>query len=90
MIFCIFYQVNLTGSGAFQIGLVQKTVITFIKSAKKSFFIIEKIQKYRKCPALGTRARIELEAVLEKLTPRGTGFVSSSLTHRQFIEKLRL
>ena len=26
--------------------------INLIRNAKKSFFIIEKIQKYRKCPAL--------------------------------------
>ena len=33
-------------------GLVQKQVINFIKNAKKSFFVIEKMKKYRKCPAL--------------------------------------
>ena len=27
-------------------------VVNYIKNAKKSFFIIEKIKKYRKCPAL--------------------------------------
>ena len=35
---------------AFLIGLVQKWVINFIKNANKSFLIIEKIKKYRKCP----------------------------------------
>ena len=39
MIFCIFYQVNLTGCG-FQIGLVQKQVINLIKM-QKIIFIIE-------------------------------------------------
>ena len=32
--------------------MVQKQVINLIKSAKKSFFISEKMKKYRKCPAL--------------------------------------
>ena len=32
---------------------MQKLVINLIKNEKKSFFIIEKIKKYRKCPALG-------------------------------------
>ena len=50
--FLHFYQVILTGSGLLKIGLVQKLVFNFIKSAKKSFFIIEQIKKYRKCPAL--------------------------------------
>ena len=31
---------------------MQKYVINLIKSAKKSFFISEKMKKYRKCPAL--------------------------------------
>ena len=31
---------------------MQKLVINFIKETKKSFFIIEKIKKYQKCPAL--------------------------------------
>ena len=38
-------------------GLVQKTVINFIKSAKKSFFISENMKKYRKCPALVPRVQ---------------------------------
>ena len=51
MIFCIFYQVNLTGS-----GLLNKTGVeigySLDKKCKKSFSIIENIKKYRKCPAL--------------------------------------
>ena len=42
MIFCIFCQVNLTGS-----GLLNRTgaeIGNLIKSAKKSVFIIEKIK----------------------------------------------
>ena len=45
--------------------MVQKTVINFIKSAKKSFFIIEKMKKYHKCPALRTSFR----DLTERLSP---------------------
>ena len=51
MIFCIFYQVNLTGSGLYnttgaEIGYLLD------KNTQKSFFITENCQKYQKCPAL--------------------------------------
>ena len=36
------------------LGVVLKQAIHLIKNAKKSFFIIEKIKKYRKCPVLVT------------------------------------
>ena len=36
--------------------MVQKWVINLIKGANKSFFIVEKIKKYLKCPALQLRA----------------------------------
>ena len=51
MIFCIFYQVNLAGS-----GLLNRTGAEIgyklDKKCKKVIFIVEKIQIYRKCPAL--------------------------------------
>ena len=50
-IFGIYYQVNLTRSELF--GLVQKQVVNLIKT-QKSIFIVEKIKKYRKCPALAS------------------------------------
>ena len=57
MIVCIFYQVNLTGIGFLnrpgaEIEAEIAEIINLIKNANKSFFIIEKVQKYRKCPAL--------------------------------------
>ena len=51
MIFNIFYQVNLTGSGLFN-RTAAEIGINLIKNAKKSFFIIGKIKKYLKYPAL--------------------------------------
>ena len=51
MIFCLFYQVNLTGS-----GLLNRTGAEIgcqlDKKCKNVIFIIEKIKKYQKCPAL--------------------------------------
>ena len=53
MIFGIFYQANLTGSGLFKQDLCRNRLfINLIKNAKNAFFTIEKLKKYRKCPAL--------------------------------------
>ena len=55
MIFWIFLSSKFDWEWAFWIGLVQKYVINFIFfNAKKSFFTIEKINKYRKCPRKNT------------------------------------
>ena len=55
MNFIIFYQVNLTGSGLYKYNWCRNRLFTFKKDALKSFFIIEKIKRYLKCPALGER-----------------------------------
>ena len=51
MIFCIFYQVIWLGVGFLNRTGAEIGYQLDKKNAKKSF-IIEKIQKYRKCPAL--------------------------------------
>ena len=45
MNFFIFYQVNLTGSGLFKIGMVQKKVIIFIKMPKNIFLLLKEFKK---------------------------------------------
>ena len=51
MIFCIFYQINLTGRGLFNRTGAEIDYYLH-KKCKKSFFFVEKIKKYLKCPAL--------------------------------------
>ena len=52
------------------VGFLNKTGaeigFDFIKSAKKTFFIIEKMKKYRKCPALHKWANV----IFEQMSPR--------------------
>ena len=56
---------------AFKIGLMQKYVVNLIKNAKKSFFIVEKIQKYRKCPALDHIQFSDRSKILEGKVSQG-------------------
>ena len=53
MIFCIFYQVNWLGVDFLYRTSAEIGNYLHRKCKNKSFFIIEKIKKYRKCPALG-------------------------------------
>ena len=50
--FAFFIQLICAGSGLFKKDWCGNRLLTLHKLQEKSFFIIENIQKYRKCPAL--------------------------------------
>ena len=58
--FCIFYQIDSPFPAPVLLEKPTPSQINLTKNAKNLFFIIEKNQKYRKCPALVLKIIIQI------------------------------
>ena len=79
MIFCISCQVNLTGSGFLNRTGDEKWAISFVKKAKKSFFIL--LKKFKKIPQVPSSAWDRRACVNRGGQPREKDKITRSKSH---------